>query len=152
MIWRMISQSCAYFRSGGSGCSPLGWLWIATQQCSSHRHKVLRYTNSNALLFVRAPCCSFCCARAAYALILKSSDCVSYSSRFIFRHRKMPPASFWYHTCSSKVLIRAKRVSNWYEVHPKKKIRPRVPVCRVSACATNLGFSVWPKHGVPLPV
>ena len=34
----------------------------------------------------------------------------------------------------------------------QKKIRPRVPVCRVSACSTNLGFSVWPKHGVPLPV
>ena len=46
------------------------------------------YTNSNALLFVRTACCSFCCARAAYALILKSSNYVSYSSRFIFRHRK----------------------------------------------------------------
>ena len=67
------------------------------------------YTNSNALLFVRTACCGFCCARAAYALILKSSDYVSYSSRFIFRHRKMPPASFWYHTYSSKVLIVAQQ-------------------------------------------
>ena len=45
-------------------------------------------TNSNALLFVRTACCSFCCARAAYALILKSSDYVSYSSRFIFKTQK----------------------------------------------------------------
>ena len=44
------------------------------------------------------------CARVAYALLLKSSDYVSYSSRFIFRHRKMPPASFWHHTYSGKVL------------------------------------------------
>ena len=63
------------------------------------------YTNSNALLFVRTACCSFCCARAAYALILKSSDHVSYSSRFIFRHRKKAPASFWYHTYSSKKVL-----------------------------------------------
>ena len=47
-----------------------------------------------------------CCARVAYALLLKSSDYVSYSSRFIFRHRKMPPASFWYHTYSGKKVLK----------------------------------------------
>ena len=46
------------------------------------------------------------CARVAYALLLKSSDYVSYSSRFIFRHRKMPPASFWYHTYSGKKVLK----------------------------------------------
>ena len=54
---------------------------------------------------VRTACCSFCCARAAYALILKRSDYVSYSSRFIFRHR-MPPASFWYYTYSGKKVLK----------------------------------------------
>ena len=40
------------------------------------------------------------------------------------------PATFF-----ALLFIRAKRVSNWYLVHPPKKIRPCV-------CSTNLGFSV----------
>ena len=54
-----------------------------------------------------------------------------------------------------KLIIRAKRVSNWYI--PQKK-SARVPVWTASARSTTLGFSVGsanrlrPKHGIPLPV
>ena len=64
------TQTATYSRRNKTYGSPLGWLWIASQQYSSHRHKVL-YEFKCTAVFVQTACNSFCGARAAYALILK---------------------------------------------------------------------------------
>ena len=51
--------------------SHLGWLWIAAQQYSSHKTQSAIFT----CIVRTAVCCSFCCTRAGYVLVQKSSDC-----------------------------------------------------------------------------
>ena len=80
------------------------------------------------------------CARVAYALLLKSNDYVSYSSRFIFRHRKMPPASFWYHTYSGKVLKVAQQPRQqcaWYLRWTTGRCDTRTYCCLLLAACEN---------------
>ena len=81
------------------------------------------------------------CARVAYALRLKSSDSVSYSSRFIFRHRKMPPATFWYHTYSdekvSKVAQQPRQQCAWCLRRTTGRCDMRTYCCLLLAACEN---------------
>ena len=40
-VCAVYANTATYSRRNKTYGSPLGWLWIAAQQCSSHRHKVL---------------------------------------------------------------------------------------------------------------
>ena len=100
LLWYMISQSCLYFRSewvrilwhgtedtaiyvrvfvvyansdssrNKTYGSALRWLWTAAQQYSIDTKC---YNQMQCLYELHTVCCGFCCARAGYALIQKST-------------------------------------------------------------------------------